>query len=323
MSRLRSGLRLGCWATACIFAAPALRAADVFFAPRLTLAAGYDDNRFGAASALTNAAGSAFLHVSPTLDFHALADNGREWTLGAAAGRTDYLEPDFESRATADAYLEWWQTSVPLEGGLRLAGGFVHDAAVPEDDLLWLSAIPALRCTLPRPAWQLTAQAQANLYDYDESRTTSGEIRRDLAAEFRPGLRWVPSRDLAIWGEAVLEICDSNQDSARYQGAGFAAGADCWLTPRNRLSAGFQAGVRTFDAQVDETGADVERQDVPLSVQLRYTRRMAPWLDLFCGAVWQTTGSNQADQEIESTSVRIGATLAEDFRLFPRRFSGH
>ena len=56
MSRLRSGLRLGCWATACIFAAPALRAADVFFAPRLTLAAGYDDNRFGAASALTNGA---------------------------------------------------------------------------------------------------------------------------------------------------------------------------------------------------------------------------------------------------------------------------
>lgn len=322
MIRLRSGLQLGCLATACFLAASSLRAADVFLAPRLTLAAGYDDNRFGAASSLTNAEGSAFLHVSPALEFHVLADNGTEWTLGTAAGRTDYLEPDFESRANADAYLEWWQAAAPLEGGLRLAGGFVRDAALPEDDLFWLAAIPALRCTLPNPAWQLTAQAQANLYDYDENRTTAGETRRDLAAEFRPGLRWVPSRDLSVWGEVVLEICDSNEDSARYQGAGFAAGAACGLTPRNQLSAGFQAGVRTFDAQADETGTGGERRDVPLSVQLLFTRRMAPWLDLFCGAVWQSTESNQADGEIESATVQFGATLAEDFLLFPHRRNG-
>ena len=322
MSQVRTGLWLGCWAAAWFSTASLVTAADIFLAPRLTLAVGYDDNRFSTASALTNSQNSAFLRVTPVVGLHVLTDNGAELSLGAAAARTDYLQPDFESRATADAWLEWWQTSIPFEGGLRLAGGLARDDAVTADDLHWLSAIPSLRYTLPRPDWQATAQAQVSLYDYDESKTAAGEAQRDFAVGFRPGLRWLPSRDLSIWAEAVFETCDSNEDTASYDGFGLAGGATYWLTPRDQLSAGFQAGTRTFQTYTDASGIERDRQDTPLSADAAYTHRFSPWLEFFCSASWQTTGSNQADQKIETASVQIGINLADDFLLFARHPSG-
>lgn len=309
---------LGLLAASWLASAQALQAADAFLAPRLTLEAGYDNNRFAMPASLTNAESTAFLRATPALNLHLLTDDGSELALGASATGTEYLRGDLGSRNGAEAHLEWWRTALPLEGGLRLAGGFTRDDAMPEDDLRWVSASPSLRCTLPAPAWQLTAQARLELADYDSRLTYEGDAQRDFAAEIRPGLRWLPSNDFVLWSEIVLENNDSNEDSSRYQGAGLALGASYWLSPRDQLAASLQAGARTFETLTDETGAEIDRRDTPLAAEIFYTHRLFPWLDLFCSAAWQTSGSNLSDQDIDSATLQIGATFAQDFELFSR-----
>lgn len=315
----RPGPRLGLLAASWLASAQTLLAANVFLAPRLTLESGYDNNRFAMSASLTNAEGSAFLRATPALNLHLLADDGSEWAMGASATRTEYLRGELESRDGAEAHLEWWRTALPLEGGLRLAGGFARDQALPEDDLRWVSAVPTLRWTLPSPDWQLTAQARLDLADYDTRRTSDGDAQRDITTEIRPGLRWLPSSDLVLWSEVVLENNDSNEEYSRYQGIGLAIGASYWLSPHDQLAASFQAGARAFETATDAiTGAEIDRRDAPLSAEIFYTHRLFPWLDLFCSASWQTTGSDQPEQDVDTGSIQIGATVAQDFELFSR-----
>lgn len=309
----RLGLSVASW----FLTVQSLLAINVFFAPRLTLETGYDDNRFGVPASFTNMESSAFLRTTPALNLHFLCDNGSELVLGASASRMEYLRSNLDHRDDANAYLEWWRVSVPLEGGLRLAGGFARDAAVPEDDLFWFAAIPTLRYALPAPEWQLNMQIRLDLVDYDSRLTANGDAQRDTAAEIRPGLRWIPSRDLSVWSEFYLEANESNEDSAGYTGAGLAFGASYWLSPRNQLDASVQTGARTFEAYPDAAGAMIDRRDTPLSVHVVFTHRLCPWLDIFCAASWQTTGSNQSDQDTDSGTILIGTTFAQDFELFP------
>lgn len=312
------GTWLGLLAASWLPSAQVLLAADAFLVPRLTLEVGYDNNRFSLPASFTNAEDSAFLRATPALDLHLLTDDGSELALGASAVRMKYFSGDLGSRDGAEAHVEWWQTSAPLEGGLRLVGGFARDDAIPDDDLQRVSAIPTLRCTLPAPDWQLTAQARLDLADYDSRRTYDGDAQRDFAAEIRPGLRWLPTRDFALWGEFVLEYNDSNEISSRYQGAGFALGAHYWISPRDQLATSLQAGTRTFETLTDDTGAEFDRHDTPLAAEIIYTHRLFPWLDLFGSASWQGSGSDRPDQDIDSATLQIGATFAQDFKLFSR-----
>ncbi len=313
-----SGPWLGLAASAWLGSVQVLTAADAFLAPRLSLEAGHEDNRFSAAAALTNAESSAFLRATPALDLHLLSQDGSEWALGASATRTDYLSDDLGFREGAEAHLEGWRTAAPLGGGLRLAGGFARDDALPEDDLRWLAAVPSLRWTLPSPAWQLAAQIRLDWTDYDTRLTYDGEGQRDLSADVRVGLHWLPTRALSLWSEVYLEDNDSNEESVCYQGAGIALGAGYWILPRGQLAASLQAGTRAFQTISDDAGAEIDRQDVPLVAEILYTHRLAPWLDLFCAGSWQATGSDQPEQDVDNWTLRIGATFAQDFELFSR-----
>ena len=312
----RSGPWLRWVVAACFAAAPLAMAADIFLAPRLTLETGYELNRFATASALTNSEDVAFLRATPALDLHFLCANGSELALGSSGHRTEYFSTSSESRDGAEAHLEWWYTAVPVEGGLRLAGGMARDAALPENDFRWVAAVPSLRYALPAPAWQLTAQARLDFVDYDSRVNAAGDPQRDAAWEFRPGLRWLPSRAFSLWSAFILETCDSNDDTASYAGAGCAWGASYWLTPRDQFAASFQVGTRTFDEAFDDAGTEFDRRDVPMYVAVYYSRRVCPWLELFCSAGWETTGSNLAGQDVDTAALQIGATLAQDFELF-------
>ncbi len=296
-----------------------LHAADWFLAPRLTLEAGYEDNRFIMPTALTNTESAAFLRATPSLSLHLLAGAGTELSLGASAARTEYLQSGFDTREEASAYVEWWQTTALFEGGMRLAGGLARDTALPEDDIRWLAATPTLRYTLPAPDWQLTAQARLSRADYDSRLTTGGALQSDQAWEARPGLRWLPTRDLAVWGEFYYENNSSNEEAFHYHGAGVAVGASFWLTPRGQLAASLQWGTRLFPDGTDETGAVIERSDTPLRAELIYTHRLLPWLDLFCSGSWYTTGSDQPVQDVTGWALQAGVTLAQDFELFSAR----
>lgn len=297
-----------------------LHAAECFLAPRLTLEGGYEDNRFISPTALTNAESAAFLRATPALNLHLFIGSGTELNFGASAARTEYLRSGLDSREDAEAHLEWWQTATLFEGGLRLAAGLARDAALPDDDIRWLAATPSLRYTLPAPDWQLTAQARFSLADYDSRLTTAGELQSDRTWEVRPGIRWLPSRDLALWGEIYLENNSSNEDAFNYQGYGIALGASYWITPRGQLSAALQWGQRKFPDTTDDAGLLSERNDVPLRAELIYTHRLTTWLDLFCSGSWYTTGSDQPWQDVSGWSVQAGVTLAQDYELFAPRY---
>ena len=297
-----------------------LHAADMFLAPRLTLEAGYEDNRFVMPTALTNTESSAFLRITPAASLHLLSANGTELSLGVTAARTDYLRSGLDSREALAAHFEWWQTGAPLEGGLRLAGVFSRDSTIPEDDFRWFAATPSLRYTLPQPDWQLTAQARLALDEFDTRLTTTGEKQTDQTLEFRPGLRWLPTRDSALWGEIYVEKNSSNEDAFGYQGAGIALGCSIWLTPRGQLVAAVQWGSRSFASVTDETGATLDRKDQPLRADISYTHRLLPWLDLFCSASWFASGSDQPAQDVTGWSVQAGVTLAQDYEIFSSRY---
>jgi hypothetical protein len=291
----------------------------VFLAPRLTLETGYEDNRFVMPTALTNTESSAFLRATPALNLHLLSAGGTELSLGTTAARTEYLGTGLDSREEWMAYLEWWQTTAPVEGGLRLAGGFSRDSAIPEDDFRWFAATPSLRYTLPQPNWQLTLQARLALDEFDTRLTTTGAKQTDQTLEFRPGLRWLPTRDSVLWGELYIEKNDSNEDAFDYQGVGIALGGSLWLTPRGQLAAAVQWGTRSFASVTDETGLTTERKDRPLRADISYTHRLLPWLDLFCSASWYASGSDQTTQDVNGWSVQAGVTLAQDYALFSSR----
>lgn len=296
-----------------------LPAADVFLAPRLTLEAGYEDNRFLLPTALTNTESSAFLRATPALALHVLAGTGTEVSLGVSGTHTAYLRSELDPREELLTFLEWWQTGAPFEGGLRLAGGFSRDSAIPEDDVNWFAVTPTLRYTLPQPDWQLTAQARLALDTYDTRLTATDEKQTDRTLEFRPGLRWLPTRDSVLWCELYIEKNDSNKDAFDYQGFGLALGGSIWLTPRGQLAAAVQAGTRSFASVTDETGLTTTRNDQPLRADISYTHRVLPWLDLFCSASWFASGSDQSTQDISGWSAQMGVTLARDYELFSAR----
>lgn len=312
----RSGPWLGWVAAACLAPAQPAICADIFLAPRLTVETGYEYNRFATSSAYTNSENSAFLRATPALNLHGLFEDGSELVLSASATRAEYLRSSGEYRDGAEAHLEWWRTAVPLEGGLRLAGGFGRDGALPENDVLWISCVPSLRCTLPAPEWQLTAQAILNQIDYDSRENAAGDPQRDFNLEFRPGLRWLPSRNLVLWSEVAIESYDSNEETACYTGAEIALGASYWLTPRDQLAGSLQSGMRMFETAFSGTGTEVDRRDIPVFASIQYTRRVCPWLEIFCSAGWETTGSDQADQDVDAGAILIGATFAQDYELF-------
>jgi len=287
-------------------------AADSFLAPQLTLEAGYESNRFYLPAAVTNTGRAAFVRTTPAVNLHLLAGRGTELTLGASAARTDYLRDGFADRTEAVAQAEWWQTAAAGEGGLRLAGGQTRDAALSENDYRWLAATPTLRYTLPGTGWQVTAQAHLAVTDYDSRLTAAGAEQSDRTLEIRPGLRWVPTRNVAVWGEGYHERNRSNEDAFEYQGSGFAMGAAGWISPRGQLAANGQAGIRRF------AGAD-ERRDTPLRAELSYRHRLRPWLELFCSGLWWTTDSNVPTEDITGWSLQLGVTLAEDFEIFSTR----
>lgn len=302
--------------SALVFAMPqVLHASEWFLAPRLTLEAGYEDNRFAMPTALTNTESAAFLRATPALNLHLFTGSGTELNAGASAARTEYLRSDFDTREEIAAHLEWWQTATRLEGGLRLAGGLARDTALPEDDFRWLAATPTLRYTLPAPDWQITAQARLGFDEYDSRLTTDGDKLNDRAWELRPGFRWLPTRNTVLWGEFYFENNSSNEDAFNYHGTGLAVGASHWITPHGQLVAALQGGMRQFPDATDETGAPAERQDTPVRVEIGYTHRLLPWLDLFCSGSWYTTDSDQPTQDITGWSVQAGVTLAQDFKL--------
>jgi hypothetical protein len=298
--------------------APGLRAADVFLLPRLTIEAGYDGNRYSAAEAVESAEGTAFVRASPSLDLHLLADNGTEWMVGASGFRTDYLQTGLEFREGAEAHLEGWRIAAPWGGGLRLAGGFSRDGALPDDDVRWASLAPSLRWTLPSEEWQLVASAHLDGIAYDTRLTYDGEAQRDVFAEVRLGLRWMPTRDLSVWSEAYLEGNSSNDDPSEFQGAGVELGASYWILPRGRFAASFRAGTRGYSAYADLDGVEIERNDRPMVAAVAYVHRVASWLDLFGSASGDATGSDQPDQDVDNWGVQVGATLAGDWPLFGR-----
>lgn len=319
MKFLPCGARRASWCALLLLAAPGLQAADVFLAPRLTLETGYEDNRFLMPTALTNTESSAFLRATPAVGLHLLTANGAEVSVGAYAARTEYLRSDLDAREELAAHFEWWQTGAPLEGGLRLAGGGARDSALPEDDYRWFAATPSLRYTCPDPDWQVTAQARLALAAYDTRLTTAGEKQTDQTLELRPGVRWLPTGDSALWCEVYVENNASNEDAFDYQGVGLTLGGSLWLTPRGQMVAAVQWGTRSFASVTDELGAAYERKDQPLRADINYTYRLFPWLDLFCSAAWFATGSNQPAQDINGWSVQAGVMLAQDYALFSSR----
>ncbi len=294
-------------------------AVDLFLSPRLTLEAGYENNRYLLPTALTNTASSAFLRAAPAVSLHLLAGAGTEVSAGVSGAHTEYLRSDLKPREELMAYLEWWQTGAPFEGGLRLAGGLSRDSAIPEDDFNWFAATPALRYILPQPDWQLTAQVRLAFDQFDTRLTTNGVQQTDQTLEFRPGLRWLPTRDAILWAELYLEKNDSNEDAFDYQGFGLALGGSLWVTPRGQFAAAVQAGARTFADVTDETGLVLQRRDQPLRAEVSYTYRLLPWLDLFCSAAWYASGSDQSVQDVSGWSAQVGLTLAQDYPLFSGR----
>ncbi len=302
---MRAGPAAGALLLLLLPALPTGARAEVFLSPGLEAGGGYTSNRFQE----PDARGSAFTHLTPSLELTAFLPGGTELFARARYDRTDFVEASFGHVQDLGAEAGGAFPLGSLSAALALSVGVYRDQALPEDDARRLSFAPGLSWAAGRGV-SLSLGGSATASRYDSRETVDGDPQRELRAELHPGVLWVPAQGWRLWAEGYGERGWSNEPIEEYRGAGGAAGADVLVGTRVRVGGWARLGVREYLADADGDGES--RRDTPFSAGAWAALRLAPWVELTAEASRVRYRSTEDASDYTAWSVEGGVRFVYD-----------